>query len=84
VEEALSTLRDRLVADADASALRGDLGKIPSTLVIASRADRIVGEVDEAALPAGFKVVWIEDAGHMPHLEQAATVNDLLVAQVKG
>jgi pimeloyl-ACP methyl ester carboxylesterase len=52
--------------------------------VIASKTDRIVGEIDEAALPPGFEVVWIDAAGHMPHLEQAAKVNDLLVARLKG
>lgn len=84
VEEALSTLRDRLVAGADAAELRADLAKIPSAMVIASKTDRIVGMVDESALPAGFEVVWIDGAGHMPHLEQAAMVNDLLVARVKA
>jgi len=79
VEEALSAIRDRLVGGADGAALRGDLAAIPAALVIASKADRIVGAPDEAALPPGFKVVWIEDAGHMPHLEQAAAVNALLV-----
>jgi pyruvate dehydrogenase E2 component (dihydrolipoamide acetyltransferase) len=84
VEDALSTLRDRMVAGADGAALRADLAKIPSALVIASKTDRIVGEIDEAALPPGFEVVWIDAAGHMPHLEQAAKVNDLLVARLKG
>jgi pyruvate dehydrogenase E2 component (dihydrolipoamide acetyltransferase) len=78
VEEALSALRDRLVEGRDAAALRADLAAIPSALVIASKADRIVGAPDEAALPPGFTVVWIDGAGHMPHLEQAAEVNALL------
>jgi pyruvate dehydrogenase E2 component (dihydrolipoamide acetyltransferase) len=84
VEEALSTLRDRLVAGTDAAELSADLAKIPSAMVIASKTDRIVGTVDETALPAGFEVVWIDGAGHMPHLEQAAMVNDLLVGRVKA
>jgi len=84
VEDALTTLRDRMVAGADAAELRADLAKIPSALVIASKTDRIVGEIDEAALPPGFEIVWIDAVGHMPHLEQSAKVNELLVARVKG
>lgn len=82
VQEALQSLRDRMVDGADADALRRDLGSIPSALVIASKTDRVVGEVDESALPPGFKVAWIDNAGHMPHLEQAAKVNALLVEAV--
>jgi pyruvate dehydrogenase E2 component (dihydrolipoamide acetyltransferase) len=82
VEEALSAIRDRLVEGADAAALRAELHGIPSALVIASRNDPIVGAPDEAALPAGFKVVWIEGAAHMPHLEQAARVNALLAEAI--
>ena len=83
-EEALTALRDRMVAGEDSTALRADLSAAPAALVIASRADRIVGPVDEASLPAGFRVVWIDGAGHMPHLERAAEVNALLVVAVKG
>ncbi len=78
VEEALTILRDRLVDGADSAALRTDLARIPHALVIASKTDRIVGAPDASALPPGFKVVWIDDAGHMPHLEQASVVNGLL------
>ncbi len=82
VEEALSALRDRMVEGRDGAALRVDLAAIPSALVIASRADRIVGAPDEAALPPGFTVAWIDGAGHMPHLEKASEVNDLLVKNI--
>ena len=82
VEEALTALRDRMVQGDDAAALRADLAKIPSALVIASRDDQIVGPPDEAALPSHFTVAWIEGAGHMPHLEQAAEVNALLAKQI--
>jgi pyruvate dehydrogenase E2 component (dihydrolipoamide acetyltransferase) len=84
VEEALAAIRDRLVDGADAKALKAELAAIPTALVIASRTDQIIGVVDEAALPPGFRVVWIADAGHMAHLEQAAQVNALLVRQVTG
>ena len=82
VEEALAALRDRLVDGADAAALRADLPKIQSALVIASRQDQIVGAPDPAALPAGFRIAWIEGVGHMPHLEAAGQVNALLLDQV--
>ena len=68
----------------DARALAADLGKLPRTLVIASRADKIVGAPDEAALPGNVRVAWIENAGHMPHLEQANEVNALLGAQIES
>jgi pyruvate dehydrogenase E2 component (dihydrolipoamide acetyltransferase) len=73
-----------MVEGKDAAALRADLAAIPAALVIASKADRIVGAPDESALPAGFKVVWIDGAGHMPHLEKASEVNDLLVKNISG
>ncbi|MDB5480985.1 MAG: acetoin dehydrogenase dihydrolipoyllysine-residue acetyltransferase subunit [Caulobacteraceae bacterium] len=84
VEEALSALRDRMVEGKDAATLRADLAAIPSALVIASKADGIVGAPDEAALPPGFRVVWIEGAGHMPHLEKASEVNNLLVEAIQA
>ncbi|MBL9009658.1 MAG: acetoin dehydrogenase dihydrolipoyllysine-residue acetyltransferase subunit [Alphaproteobacteria bacterium] len=79
VEEALTALRDRMLDGADAAALQACLARIPAALVIASRADRIVGAPDESRLPAGFRVVWIDGAGHMPHLEKAAEINALLL-----
>ena len=78
VEEALTVLRDRMLAGADAAALRADLARGPKTLVIASHDDKIVGSPDESALPANVRVRWIDQAGHMPHLEQAAAVNAIL------
>lgn len=84
VQEALSAMRDRMIAGDDAAALRADLAKIPSALVIASHADRIVGAPDEATLPKGWTVAWIVGAGHMPHLEKSEEVNALLTAQIGG
>jgi pyruvate dehydrogenase E2 component (dihydrolipoamide acetyltransferase) len=75
VDEALGTLRDRLVEGADAAALRADLPRIPAALVVTSAADRIVGRTDEAALPQSWRVVEVAGAGHLPHLEQAVQVN---------
>jgi pyruvate dehydrogenase E2 component (dihydrolipoamide acetyltransferase) len=84
VEEALSALRDRLVAGEDAAALRADLAAIPAALIIASKSDQIVGAPDDTALPPGFRVVWIEGAGHMPHLEKAGEVNALLAEVIRA
>ncbi len=85
VEEALGALRDRMVAGDDAAILRRDAVASPlKALVIASRTDRIVGEVEPSLLPRAFDLVWIEAAGHMPHLEKSAEVNALLVKQVSG
>jgi len=82
VEEALKHLRDRLLGDEDRRALAKDLGKIASATIIASHGDKIVGEPDENALPAGFRIRWIEGAGHMPHLEKSADVNALLLETI--
>lgn len=80
-EEALAALRDAMLAGADRAALAADLARLPAALVIASHADRIVGAPDPAALPAGWRVVFVDGAGHMPHLERAAEVNALLLEQ---
>ena len=77
-EEALGVLRDRMVSGADKDTI--DLSALPPVHVIASRDDRIVGAPDEAALPPGWRVSWIEGAGHLPHLEKAAEVNALIVS----
>ncbi|QUD90529.1 acetoin dehydrogenase dihydrolipoyllysine-residue acetyltransferase subunit [Phenylobacterium montanum] len=82
VEEALGLVRDRLVEGSDLAALRADLGKLRPALVVSSRADRIVGPADEALLPPGSRVVWIDSAGHLPHLEAADQVNRLLAETI--
>jgi len=79
--EALAALRDRMVAGDDARALQADLAKIPRAVVIASRNDQIVGAPDPHALPPGFEVVWMDEAGHLPHLEQAAATDAVLKRQ---
>lgn len=79
VEEALGMLRDRLLSPTESLSLATELARIPAATVIAGRKDAIVGVPDEAALPAGFRVHWIDDAGHMPQLERAAEVNAILM-----
>ena len=82
VPEALAAIRDRMVEGADAKAVQAALPKLGPVLVIASKTDQIVGVPDETALPTNVRVVWIDGAGHMPHLEKAAEVDGLLREQV--
>jgi pyruvate dehydrogenase E2 component (dihydrolipoamide acetyltransferase) len=84
VDESLATLRDRLTDGADTAALRTAAGALPPALVITSPADRIVGETDPALAPPGSRVVRIDNAGHLPHLEQAAQVNAEIKAWLAG
>ena len=79
-DEALAAIAARLLGPEDAAALQRDLSRIPSATIIASRNDHIVGAPDAGRLPAGFDIVWIDGAGHMPHLEKAAEVNAIFVS----
>lgn len=81
VEEALAKIAGRMVAGADREELQMRLASIPSAVVIASHNDAIVGAPDEASLPSGFDVVWMDDAGHIPQLEKAAAVDEILRRQ---
>jgi pyruvate dehydrogenase E2 component (dihydrolipoamide acetyltransferase) len=74
VEQALSTLAATLGDGVQAQALIAHLPKIPRALVIASRHDRIVGAPDPALFPAGWTTVFLDQTGHMPHLEAAPAV----------
>jgi hypothetical protein len=57
------------------------LSSIPSAVVIASHNDAIVGVLDEASLPSGFDVIWMDEAGHIPQLEKAPAVEEILKRQ---
>jgi pyruvate dehydrogenase E2 component (dihydrolipoamide acetyltransferase) len=81
-EEALLTLMGRMTDGRDAAAMTADADRLTDVLVIASKADLIVGAPDEARLPKGWRVVWMERSGHMPHLEEAERVNALLLDRV--
>jgi pyruvate dehydrogenase E2 component (dihydrolipoamide acetyltransferase) len=83
-EEALALLRDRMVEGSDFRALQNRLSELPAVLVICGRNDRIVGVPDQAALPGNWRIAWVEDAGHMPHLERAAEVNALILDEING
>lgn len=79
-EEALGLLRDRMVEGADFRDLQADLSRIGRAHVIVTRQDSIAGIPDIGALPPGWRVTFVDDAGHMPHVEQAETVNALIVS----
>ncbi|MAY87873.1 MAG: acetoin dehydrogenase dihydrolipoyllysine-residue acetyltransferase subunit [Pseudooceanicola sp.] len=81
-QAALGVLRDRMLDGADFAALRGALDALPPVTLMASHNDTIVGAPDVAALPEGWDVHWLDDAGHLPHLETAAEVNALLRALI--
>jgi pyruvate dehydrogenase E2 component (dihydrolipoamide acetyltransferase) len=83
-QEALAVLRERMLEGGDFRALQARLAELPPALVIASRDDAIVGASDERALPANWRVSWIDGAGHMPHLEKAAEVNALILGAVRA
>jgi pyruvate dehydrogenase E2 component (dihydrolipoamide acetyltransferase) len=82
VEEVLRLTRDRLLDDEDRIQLEErlkELGENPKgVLIISSQTDRVIS-LDERALPDGFRIHWIEGAGHLPHLEKSKEVNNLLI-----
>jgi pyruvate dehydrogenase E2 component (dihydrolipoamide acetyltransferase) len=78
----LGALRDRMLQGADFRVLQERLDEAPPALVIASRDDQIIGPIDEAALPKSWRLSWIDQAGHMPHLERSTEVNRLILNQI--
>ncbi|GHF49479.1 acetoin dehydrogenase dihydrolipoyllysine-residue acetyltransferase subunit [Seohaeicola zhoushanensis] len=77
-QAALGLLRERMLEGSDMAALRARLGELPETTLIASHNDAIVGAPDTAALPPGWSVHWLDEAGHLPQLEAASRVGALL------
>ena len=75
VEEALTIVRDQMVAGVDAAELQGDLARLPASSRHRQPAGPHRRPARANALPCHLRLVWIDDAGHMPHLEQAAGVN---------
>lgn len=84
VDAALRTLRDGLFRDGrQVASLRERVGEAsPPLQVVWGREDRIVPPAHAEGLPAQVKVTLLADAGHLAHMEQAAAVNDLILAQV--
>jgi len=80
VEEALDAIRRRLASADEVQQVHADLAQVRNLVVIVAGQDRVVGQADPAALPAGARLERIEDAGHVPHLERPAQLNALLRA----
>lgn len=84
VDAALAALRDGCFSGGKQVAIFRDqlinLG-VP-TRVIVGKADQIVPAAHAEGLPASIAVTVFDDAGHMPHMEKAAQVNELIRAQV--
>ncbi|MEL6606065.1 MAG: alpha/beta hydrolase, partial [Cyanobacteria bacterium J06614_10] len=52
------------------------------TLVLWGRQDKILGTKDAAKFEKqvpGCQLVWVEDCGHVPHLEQASVTAEHIV-----
>jgi pyruvate dehydrogenase E2 component (dihydrolipoamide acetyltransferase) len=79
VEEALTKLAETLSDPAQSAGVQANLHKIPTALVIASHNDKIVGAPDPAQLPAGWTVMFLDQTGHMAHMEAAGEVNAALI-----
>lgn len=82
VEEALAAIRAGMADPAFAASGAQIAALKAPLLVIASRADQVVGAPDEAALPAGTRVVWATRSGHMPMVEEAELVSGALAARM--
>lgn len=76
--DALGRIKEQMLKGPELGGLKARLADLPPTTVIASRHDRIVGVPDATALPDDWSIFWIEDAGHLPHLEAATEVNSIL------
>ena len=82
VPAALASLRDGLFPDGRQRPFpAGELaGLEPPTQVIWGEKDRILPVAHAAALPAEVRVIRLAGAGHLPHMEAAAAVNDAILA----
>ncbi len=69
---AAASLREPAPCEISA-ALRTQVGRL---LVLRGAHDNIVSS---GALPSGARLVTLEHSGHMPHLEEAGKVNELLL-----
>lgn len=78
VEACLTALKDNLLSDdlaIDSAGL-----SVPA-IALHSQGDQIVGAPNEGAM-GPVALTWIENAGHMPHMEQADAVNAALTAHM--
>ena len=79
VGPALETLRDGLMPGGVQGSLRERLSELAvPTQVIWGREDKILPVIHADGLPADMTVTLYGDTGHMPHMEKASEVNDLI------
>ncbi|NJO36658.1 MAG: acetoin dehydrogenase dihydrolipoyllysine-residue acetyltransferase subunit, partial [Rhizobiales bacterium] len=80
VGPALEKLRDGLMPGGmQGSDLRASLSTLTAPVqVIWGKADQILPASHAEGLPGHVTVTIFDDAGHMPHMEKAAEVNDLI------
>ena len=76
----LTLIKDNVKGADPAYAGLGDrLSTIAAPIIlIASKTDQIVGSPNPSAFPDGTTSVWIEEVGHMPHLEKSGDVSTAL------
>jgi pyruvate dehydrogenase E2 component (dihydrolipoamide acetyltransferase) len=80
VDQALATLRDGCFPGGNQKVnLRDRLDglKVPVRVVVGKQ-DQIIPPKHSEGLPAAITVTRFDDAGHMPHMEKAADVNELI------
>jgi pyruvate dehydrogenase E2 component (dihydrolipoamide acetyltransferase) len=80
VDQALDRLREGCFANGNQKvALRDRLDsiKVPVQVVIGEK-DQVLSASHADGLPASIKVTRFPDAGHMPHMEKAADVNEII------
>jgi pyruvate dehydrogenase E2 component (dihydrolipoamide acetyltransferase) len=84
VDAALTALRDGCFpGGVQGGSVREALSQLTvPTQVIFGKADQILPSAHAEGLPANVEVTVFDDAGHMPHMEKAAQVNDLIRAQI--
>ncbi|MEZ5933360.1 MAG: acetoin dehydrogenase dihydrolipoyllysine-residue acetyltransferase subunit [Alphaproteobacteria bacterium] len=84
VGPALEKLRDGLMpGGTQGTDLRASLSTLTAPVqVIWGREDQILPSSHAEGLPDGIAVTVYEHAGHMPHMEKAAEVNDLIARMV--
>ena len=81
-KEALRAIADKILPSGRQAASFRDLvaeNRVPVMIVWGER-DAILNPAGAQGLPSTVEVVRIENAGHMPHLEAASTVNSKLAA----
>ena len=84
VDAALAALRDGCFPGGKQVAILRDqlINLSVPTRVICGKADQILPAAHADGLPANVEVTVFDDAGHMPHMEKAAQVNELIRAQI--